>query len=301
VDIVVAAYNVFLLVLWFPLALREPVAAWMVGAHLLALTLPGLLFISSRQHPAVAVLRELYPLLWLMAFWGELGEHYAVTGSALGDALLAGTDQFLLGGHLNAWWMPAMPQVWFSEVLHAFYFGYYPLVAGVLIVVFAQGDTAARRDVVLRFTAAFLACFVFYAAIPTLGPLHTLPRYSGPLVQGWFYRLTHLAREGGDALGTAFPSSHVCCAVTAAWCARRYFGGWFGRLAVVSAAMIALATVYTQNHFVLDAAAGGGLGLFLQYRAIPWVTTLPAELLSWYQRLVPVAGTDRAFEADRAA
>jgi len=296
VDLCVAAYNLLLIGVWAPLVLTEPAARWMIGAHLAALALPFLLSNASRRGRAVAVLRDVYPVLWLCVFWKELGIHHSIVGSAAGDALVSRLDLRLFGGHPNLHWMPSMPALWFSELMHSFYFAYYPLVLLVPLMVIVRRGAEERRDVLLRVTAAYLTCFSVYAVLPAAGPMHTLPVYSGDLVNGLFYQLTHLARQGGDALGTAFPSSHVVGAVTSAWLTCRYWGGWQGKAATLTAVMIGLATVYTQNHFLVDAVSGALIALTLHNLVIPRTSAreVPSAISPGRTELPPLGAARQA-------
>jgi hypothetical protein len=49
-----------------------------------------------------------------------------------------------------------------------------------------------------------------------------------------------------------------------AWLARRHGPTWLGRLAMALACGVVPATVYTQNHFAVDALAGAALALAVQ-------------------------------------
>src|SRR5215470_17333939 len=82
----------------------------------------------------------------------------------------------------------------------------------------------------------------------------------------------------GDAVGTAFPSTHVAGAVTLAWLAWRHCSRAEAWIATVLAAGIGPAAVFTQNHFVIDVVAGAVLGIGLQI-ALPAPATAPASTL----------------------
>jgi hypothetical protein len=204
-----------------------------------------------------------YPLVWVAVFWQELGLHTALVGTAPNDVFVAALDRRLLGAHLNLVWMPAMPHLWFSEIMQFFYFSYYVLLIGVPAYLLARSGVQAGRDTVLRVSAVYLACFVIYALLPAVGPLGAFPRFAGA-EQGWFRAVNDALHAAGDAMGTAFPSSHVAGAVTMAWLARRHGPPWLGRLAMALACGVVPATVYTQNHFAVDAVAGAALALAVQ-------------------------------------
>jgi hypothetical protein len=264
VDYCVALYNVVLVGVWAPLAPTEPTARWLMAAHGAAL---GLLWLLPRLpedgHPVAGFARRVYPLIWIAVFWQELGLHTTLVGTAPNDVFVAALDRRLLGTHLNLVWMPAMPHLWFGEIMQFFYFSYYVLLVGVPAYLLVRSTVEASRDTVLRVSAAYLACFAIYALAPAVGPLGAFPRFPGA-EQGWFRIINDALHAAGDATGTAFPSSHVAGAVTMAWLARRHGPKWLGRLAVTLAWGVVPATVYTQNHFAVDALAGGALALGVQ-------------------------------------
>jgi membrane-associated phospholipid phosphatase len=123
--------------------------------------------------------------------------------------------------------------------------------------------------VVFGLAVAYLGCYVLYVLFPVDGPSHTMARYAGPLTEGFFYRLSTNAVHAGDSLGTAFPSSHVVGAVSMAILAARWLPRRVALVFALEALGVALSTVYTQNHFAIDAAAGVLLALGVQLIAVP--------------------------------
>jgi len=128
----------------------------------------------------------------------------------------------------------------------------------------------------------YLACYAVYLVFPVDGPAHTMARYSGPLTDGFFYQLSMNAVHAGDSLGTAFPSSHVVGAVSMAILATRWFPRPVSLVFSLEATGVVLATVYTQNHFAIDAAVGVTAALILQLFVAP-----PLEVALARRRSVP--------------
>jgi membrane-associated phospholipid phosphatase len=289
VDLLVALYNLVLLLVWHAIPGVIWYAPWLMAAHAAALSLPWL-FDRWEQSPSrsrlIFALREIYPLLLLLAFWTELGLLQAAAPGEAHDAVVARLDLALFGRHLNLIWMPAMPQLGVSELLHFCYFVYYPLIFVPPSVAGLSGRHAALRDMTLRLMVTYLGCYLVYLAFPVIGPAELMPHYKGGLTQGLFYRLTHAARDAGDSLGTAFPSSHAAGAVTSALLAWRWFPRWVAGPLIVQTLGVVVATVYTQNHYAVDALAGVVWALALQASAVPALVRLlaPAELPS----MVPV-------------
>jgi membrane-associated phospholipid phosphatase len=164
-----------------------------------------------------------------------------------------------------------MPMGWFSELMQGVYFLYYALFVGMVLYFLLRRDRLVLRDVTLRLSAAYAAAYVVYAVAPTVGPMAMaeFPRFGGAGAHGLFRTLNDALQAAGDAAGTAFPSTHVAGAVTLAWLAWRYGPRWFACLVTALAVGIAPATVYTQNHFLLDAVGGGVLAVWLQWSVIP--------------------------------
>jgi membrane-associated phospholipid phosphatase len=271
-DLVIAGYNLLLLAVWAGLRDRAWYAGWIAAAHGMAVALPFLLAWRTRGRALsrpVGLLCEIYPLLLIPLFWSELGRLHAVANPATHDAAIARLDLAFFGRHLNLVWMPAMPYPALSELMHGSYLFYYLQVFLPPLVLALAGRAVPVRDMMLRLTVTYLGCYLLYLAYPVIGPATLMPHYQGPLVDGFFYRLTHAARDAGDALGTAFPSSHVAGATTAAVLAWRWFPRGIAVLVTLQAVGVLLATVYTQNHYAIDAAAGLLWALLLQGLAVP--------------------------------
>jgi membrane-associated phospholipid phosphatase len=84
-----------------------------------------------------------------------------------------------------------------------------------------------------------------------------------------FYTLSTAVQQAGDSLGTACPSTHVAGSAAIAFVAWRRFPRAAALACVADAVLIALATVYTQNHYAFDALTGFLVVLVLQCAAIP--------------------------------
>jgi membrane-associated phospholipid phosphatase len=284
VDRLVALYNALWLGVWAAFVGRVSYAGWLLAVHGVALVLPRLLAEARIRSRAVRGLRDLYPLLWLAAFWRELALLHGVTHARAFDREIAALDLRLFGwhgSHLNLVWMPRMPYPWLSESMHFAYWAYYLLIALPPLAFLVRGRHDALRALVFRLALTYLACFAVYIVYPVYGPRLTLPPYTGPLAHGFFYRLVHASLQAGDSPGCAFPSSHVAGALTIAYAAWRRVPRWAGWLLWLEALGICVSTVYTQNHYPIDVVAGLAWGLALQVvvapRAARWLAGRRAE------------------------
>ncbi|MFQ5890024.1 MAG: phosphatase PAP2 family protein [Gemmatimonadota bacterium] len=275
VDRLMAAYNLILAVLWVPLLTRAWYAPGILAAHAAAGLLPALLGRgpASLSRP-LRLLRESYPLLWLPVLWIELDMLISLLHDRSGDSAILSLDLALFGVHIDRVWMPAMPQLWFSELMHFAYYAYYALIFLPPIAVALAGRVDAFRDMTVRLMATYLCCYLFYLAFPVVGPHGLGQPFEGPLTNGFFYRLVEAAHATGDVRGAAFPSSHVAGAVTIALLGWRWFPSGIALLMSVEAVGVMMATVYTQNHYGIDSVAGLVWALAIQALLVP-------ALLGW--------------------
>jgi membrane-associated phospholipid phosphatase len=279
VDLLVAAFNAGMAGVWAAAAAGVgappvPVAPWLAGAHAAAAALPWVLCDrGGLPRRPCSLLREIYPLFGIAVFWAELGLLARLRPLPSHDALIAALDRAIFGLHLHAVWEPAAPWPWLRESMYFFYFSYYVMLIVPAVVVIARGRRDSIRDVTLRLMATYLTCFLFYSVVPVHGPRTFDPVPLGPHHAGLFESIVERARETGDSPGTAFPSSHVAGVLTVAWFGRRWFGrGTFAALAA-GAVLVTLSTIYTGNHFAVDALCGAMWGAAAQALLVPALAT----------------------------
>lgn len=294
VDWLMALYNVVMIAVWLPLAATNPDARWLLAPHVAALSVP--LILASATQPLTrvgALVRGAYPLAWLAAFWGELDVHALMVGSRANDTVLAAAERIVFHGSLSQSWQPAMHALPFSELMEGFYFSYYILMIGVPVWSFLRARSREESaDVVLRLSLAYLVSFVAFAAAPTAGPMSMYPRFVGENAHGFFRLLNDFLRASGDAAGTGFPSSHVTASIGLAWIAWRHLPRPAAWAAAIVAAGVVPATVYTQNHFVLDSLAGVVLGVSVQAGLEPVLLRLRAVRRPRFPRVQVVPRTE---------
>jgi membrane-associated phospholipid phosphatase len=163
-------------------------------------------------------------------------------------------DATLFGGHGHL----ALPRVapWADGFMEVAYLSYYGLVLGPLVVLAWRRPAAACHDYTRVVLATYLVCFACYVVYPVLGPRAVEAAAAlGPAagddgaVAVWLRRL-------GDSAGTAFPSSHCAGAAAAALAVGRIVGRRVGLVMGAWALLVAIATVHTGNHYVIDSVAG---------------------------------------------
>ncbi len=287
VDRITSAYNILLAVVWATLIPGWAYAYILFCVHAAAAAMPILLARApTRISPLSRALSDIYPLLWILAFWTELDLVRRLLHDAAYDRVIGALDLAVFGAHLDEVWMPAMPAVWLSELMHLAYFGYYLSVILPLLYTLLKGDREMKHDITFRVVLVYLACFVVYIAFPVDGPHFLGAHYQGPLQEGLFYRLDWALQGQGHALGCSFPSSHVAASTTMAYLGIRWFSRPAAGLLLVAALGVAVSTVYTQNHFAIDSLAGILWALWLN------LLVAPALLRWWRCERVAAGGSD---------
>jgi membrane-associated phospholipid phosphatase len=272
VEWLLAGYNAITALAWLTALGRTPAAPWIFAAHALGALMPR--WLAAADHAPsrlLHALREAYPLLLLYPLYAEVGLFHAAWGATGHDATVAAWDRALFAVPWHAAWALAAPGQWMSELMHALYFLYYPLIALPPIAAAVSRRWDAFRDISARMMLTYVTCYAIYFAFPTFGPMHADPLPRGAAPQGLFADLVRGAADTGDSPGTAFPSSHVAGAFTAAGLGFRWHPRAVASLQAALAAGVALATVYTRNHYAIDALAGAILGAALHSLVAPAV------------------------------
>lgn len=269
VDWMLGGYNAVAAVIWLFALGRTPAAPWIVAAHALGALAPWAAAAADRGTSRVLrAAREAYPLLLLYPFYAEVGLFHAAMGTAGHDASVLAWDRALFSVNWHRTWKIAMPAAWFREAMHASYFSYYLLIALPPIVAALLRRWPAFRAISFRMMLTYVVCYAIYFAYPAFGPMHADPESAVAVARaipdGFFSGLVRAAAESGDSPGTAFPSSHVAGALTAAWLGFRWHARWVAWAQLALAGLVALSTVYTGNHYTIDALAGIVLAVVLQ-------------------------------------
>jgi membrane-associated phospholipid phosphatase len=238
------------------------VGAWplLLLGNVLTVLLVGLLVAAPRSR-FVTFIGGAYPILLSLAFYTQLGVMH-LDVAHLYDRLVQGWEQALFGSQVSVTWHERMPSLVLSWVLHFCYGSYYWIVAVGVLALYLRAPAAAFERGVFLVALGFYTCYVIFAVFPVAGPRYFFGNATGPIAEVLPARLVRGVLEGGSAVGTAFPSSHV----VAAWCATaalwRPLRRWFWFLAPVALGL-APGTVYGQFHYGVDAVAGVVLAVAL--------------------------------------
>lgn len=236
-----------------------PPMAWV----LLANTLYAVLIVLAARPDhgrAGEILRDIYPILLLSALYPALDILNYFGGVSTHDLAVRGWELHLFGEELSRTWWQRHPSAFWSTLLHAAYFAYYPIIIAPLAVFLAGGDIVAARRAALWLVSTFLLSYLCFLAFPVAGPYYEFPRPDPSFLNNWAARLVYATLEKGSAYGAAFPSSHVAAtlvATAAAFRGSRQLGG----VLVLPAVLLTVGVVYCQMHYAVDALAGIALAV----------------------------------------
>ena len=257
VEWLLVSYLAVVTVVALARAAANPGCWWLVVSHALAallvwlVTRPGL-------GPVGRTIREIYPLVLLLALYSELDVLNA-SGIRVHDALIERWELALFGFEPSRDWWQGAPSRFWSTLLHAAYLSYYLILSVPAVWLVARGNHAAVRRFVLSVMLAFIACYLFFLFYPVAGPYYTYPRPTGAFVDNITARMVYATLARGSSYGAAFPSSHVAAALAATiatWAASRRLGA----VLALATALLTVSVVYCQMHYAVDAVAGLAVG-----------------------------------------
>jgi membrane-associated phospholipid phosphatase len=257
------AYNLLLALLWAGVGLKHPLQLLSLAfaaamTHLAAVSLPGLL-----ESSAVA---DCYPAFAVMGIWTEMGlilPRLHPDGGALRDAAALRVDALLFGVHWHTEWISRMPWPWLSCLMYGAYCSYYLLLLGLPLLLWLSARREALANLAFRLLLVYAACAVCYLIFPVIGPAPVAP-VADAVRHGLFFDASAAIQRAGDSLGTSLPSTHAAGSMTIALASWRWLPRPLATAITVQAVAIAFATVYTQNHYTIDAVAGVLIAAFLQ-------------------------------------
>ena len=232
----------------------------------------------SRTRAVFRFLRYTYPALLLTPFFEEV----ALTVNAVFpndphwfEGWLFAADRALFGG-IPAVMLSERGGPVLDEIMHAFYFAYYPLIIGGIVVAWTGGTRgretpgAGFHTVFTGMMLGFFLSYVWYPFLPARGPWEHPAVMSGlrPF-GGWvFTRIIEVIIDHAAVSGGCFPSAHVSgtwALTIGLYATHRKAARWFGLVALG----LSVACVYTRYHHGVDVLAGftvGAIGAAIGYR-----------------------------------
>jgi len=229
---------------------------WLAAAHAAAIGIS--VWANASPGRLARPLGDLLPLIVAPLLYGEIPSLIAALGTTYHDTRVQRWEAMLFGGqpaHSLAGMLPLLPV---SEVLHAGYLVYYPMIFALPLLLFAIGERRGMAETVLALTATYTVCWVIFVALPVEGPRYLWTAPPG-IPDGVFRALALRILATGSARGAAFPSSHMAVATMLTVMAFRWQRRW-AWISVVIALLIGLGAVYGGFHYAIDMVAGAALG-----------------------------------------
>lgn len=214
-----------------------------------------LLLIRPTGRGVGSLMREVYPLLLLLALYASLDLLNGGGAAATHDRTVQAWEQGLFGLQVSREWWKAAPSPGWSLVLHGAYLSYYVLVPLPVAYFAWRRDWTNMRRTVLLVMAAFLACYLVFIFFPVAGPYYEFARPDRGFIDNLPARLVYATLAEGSSFGAAFPSSHVAATAVATIAA---FQGAprLGLGMLIPAALLTVGVIYTQMHYAVDVLAG---------------------------------------------
>lgn len=231
-----------------------------VLAHV-ALVAVALLAGRLRQRGGAAeIAADWYPLLVLPLLYLEIPVlNTAVWEGRFFDPVILAMEQRLFGGQPSTELAPSLPWPLLSELLHASYISYYPMIYGPPLFLYLKGRREDYRALLQPLVTAFLLHYLVFIFFPVQGPRYLFPAPGGEIA-GWpFYSLAHTILEAGSSRGAAFPSSHMAVAVVQTVSAFRFLPR-AAPLLLVATIGLGVGAVYGGFHYATDMVAGAMAG-----------------------------------------
>ena len=212
---------------------------------------------SLRQSELLSILRDWFPFPLALLCYREMGWFAAPHLSFRLENIFIRWDRVLLrewGMHRAIEWLgPVLP-----GLLEIAYMLTYALAPFAVAMLYAYGRRERVDGLTFPFLLGVLLCYVQFPFWPSEPPRTVFPGEDFPSVITVFRRF-NWAILGAHGIHTSvFPSAHVAGAFGAAFGALGNLPEhpWVGRTLLMTAILIAIATVYGRYHYAADAVAG---------------------------------------------
>ena len=219
----------------------------------------GLLWLAAIPEDSLPlllqVLRDWYPIATILIFYLEIPPLALMVMHRYFDEKVIEWEARLFNGQPSIYLSEHFPSKWLSELLHLCYFSYYPIVFGLVTVLYLQGRHEAFHEVVFGEILTFNLCLIWYIFMPVMGPYYKFEKIRGPLAEGHVFKLVHMILSMASSKGTAFPSSHCAIGVIVVLYAARYDPVTFAIMCPFGVGLV-IGTVYARMHYAVDAILG---------------------------------------------
>ena len=222
----------------------------------------GLLWYASyavrRRYPRTAsFVRFMLPIVLYGAFYGQVHAMIAALRPQLIDETLAAIDRRIFGIDPIAW-LGHHGHPLITDVLFLSYFTYYLGMPVLLILMWKNSPEHAFRTVLASLVICWYGALITYGMFPALGPNRFMPG-SLPQLHGWLptteWIQTFLRMNLPNTVRDSIPSLHTAVTLLALTFAYQYQRRFF-KLYLPPGIGLILATMYTQQHYVIDVFLG---------------------------------------------
>lgn len=194
------------------------------------------------------------------------------------DNLLLKADLSLFGFDITRWFEPHISNG-LTEILTLSYFSYYVLPTLTFVLLFFAKDPASfqkARNYLLAIVIGWYGAFIFYMILPAAGPDIAFPEHYTVTLQGLspitnFYleSLGKYLRE--SYVRNTFPSMHFGIILITNYFAYRFKRKYFYFCTLPLGIMLAIATVYLRQHYLIDLVGSfpvAAIGIYLSDKLI---------------------------------
>ncbi len=175
------------------------------------------------------------------------------------DDLLLNADLTVFGFDITRR-LEMVTSPWLTEVLTLSYFSYYLLPTLTFVLLFftkESGAFAKSRDYLLSIVIGWYGAFIFYIMLPAAGPDIAFPQHYtvpliglSPLTSTYLQNLGEYLRE--SFVRNTFPSMHFAIILITNYFAYRFKRKYFWFCTLPLGTMLAIATVYLRQHYLID-------------------------------------------------
>ena len=217
-----------------------------------------LAFAFRDRYPRTAsFVRYFLHLILYGAFYANVHAMMTAARPAIVDASLVRIDLALFGANPNAW-LGNHGSPLLTDFLYLSYFSYYFGMPVLLVLMWLRNTEGDFRMVLSAMTIGWYGALISYLLFPALGPQrfipHELPALTGwlpttPLIQAF------LAMNVTPVVRDCVPSMHTGVTLLTLAFGYRFQRKHF-KLYVVPACGLIFATMYLQQHYVIDVLLG---------------------------------------------
>ena len=175
------------------------------------------------------------------------------------DTLLLKWDYSVFGFDITRWFEPYVSKT-ITEILTLSYFSYYVFPTLTFVLLYFSKDNSAfanARNYLLAIVIGWYGAFIFYILLPAAGPdiafpeNYTVPLQGlSPLTNTYLENLAKYLKE--SFVRNTFPSMHFAIILITNYFAYKYRNKYFWFVTLPVGTLLAIATVYLRQHYLID-------------------------------------------------